>query len=458
VKQRRNTPMTFENSMLRTATLCLIALGAIMVYSASSGTSLLSHGDSFYFLKRYVASAVLGLVALSLMSRFGLEGLRRIAPTLLAVSFAGLVLVLLPGFGLEVNGARRWVGAGPLQIQPSELAKLALVLYAAGMIAARPERARSLHGARPLLLVAATMSALVVLEPDMGTAIVICLTLGAMLVVGGIKIRHLVGLVGALAILALVFSLSEPYRRARLVAFLNPWADTTGTGFQSVQAMIAIGSGGFSGVGLGESVQKLFYLPEAHTDMILAVIGEELGLAGISLVLFLYGMIAYAGLSAARKARDLHSKLVAAGITSVIVLQATINFFAVLGVLPLTGVPLPFISYGNSNLIVLLAGMGVLINIAQRGPARARSSEKAPPKRRRRQPRLKLVQGGKHGRRRETGRDAARGASADRKRSARATGPLLAIRKLADAKDRDRSRRDGRPRRAGARDRRRAAS
>jgi cell division protein FtsW len=299
----------------------------------------------------------------------------------------------------------------------------------------------------------------VVLEPDMGTAIVICLTLGAMLVVGGIKIRHLVGLVGALAILALVFSLSEPYRRARLVAFLNPWADTTGTGFQSVQAMIAIGSGGFSGVGLGESVQKLFYLPEAHTDMILAVIGEELGLAGISLVLFLYGMIAYAGLSAARKARDLHSKLVAAGITSVIVLQATINFFAVLGVLPLTGVPLPFISYGNSNLVVLLAGMGILINIAQReAPARARPGEKGTPKRRRRQPRLKLVQGGKPGRRRETGRAAARGASADRKRSARATGPLLAIRKLADAKDRDRSRRDGRPRRAGARDRRRAAS
>lgn len=449
--------MTFENSMLRTATLCLIALGAIMVYSASSGTSLLSHGDSFYFLKRYAASAVLGLIALSLMSRFGLEGLRRIAPTLLAVSFAGLVLVLLPGFGVQANGAQRWIGAGPLQVQPSELAKLALVLYAASMIADRPERARSLGDARPLLLVAATMAALVVLEPDMGTAIVICLTLGAMLVVGGIKIRHLLALVGALAFLALVFSIIEPYRRARLVAFLNPWADKQGTGFQSVQAMIAIGSGGFSGVGLGESVQKLFYLPEAHTDMILAVIGEELGLAGISVVLFLYGMIAYAGLSAARKARDLHAKLVAAGITSVIVLQATTNFFAVLGVLPLTGVPLPFISYGNSNLVVLLAGMGILINIAQReAPARARTGEKGTPKRRR-QPRLKLVQGGKHARRRQTGRDAARAPRAGRKRSARATGPLLAIRKLADAKDRDRSRRDGRPRRAGARDRRRAA-
>ena len=439
MKLRRNASMTFEHSMLRTATLCLIALGAIMVYSSSSGTSLLSHGDSFYFLKRYVASALLGLIALGVMSRIGLDGLKRLAPTLLAVSIGGLALVLLPGFGIEVNGARRWLGAGPLQIQPSELAKLALVLYAASLIATRPERTRSLHGARPLLLVSGAMAGLIILEPDMGTAVVICLTLGAMLVVGGIKVRHLLGLVGLLALAALVFSLAEPYRRARLVAFLDPWADTQGSGFQSVQAMIAIGSGGFFGVGLGESVQKLFYLPEAHTDMILAVIGEELGLAGISGVLFLYGMIAYAGLSAARKAKDLYSKLVAAGITSVIVLQATINFFAVLGVLPLTGVPLPFISYGNSNLIVLLAGMGVLCNIAQRSaPAKAKPRSKGAAKGRRPAP-LRLVDGGRPPGRRKEAR------------------PLRAIRKLADGQDRDRSRRDRRPRRAGARDRRRAA-
>jgi len=170
----------------------------------------------------------------------------------------------------------------------------------------------------------------------------------------------------------LLLALLEPYRRARLTAFLDPWADAHGTGFQSVQAMIAIGSGGPFGVGLGQSVQKLFYLPEAHTDMILAVIGEELGFVGIAGVLFLYGMIAYAGLRAARMARDLYSKLLAAGITSVILIQATVNFFAVLGVLPLTGVPLPFISYGNSNLVVLLAGMGILINVAQRPAAKAK--------------------------------------------------------------------------------------
>jgi cell division protein FtsW len=369
-RAKRET-MTFEHSLLRTATLCLIAFGAVMVYSASSGTTLLKGGgDSSEYLKRYLLSAGLGLVALSYFSRHGVAIAKRYTPLLLAASLGGLLLVLMPGFGLEANGARRWLGAGPLQIQPSELAKLALVLYAAGLIAAKPKRVRSLKGVRPLILVAAVMALLIVAEPDLGTAIVISLTLGALLVVSGVNMRHLGALAGGLFLCVLLLALLEPYRRARLTAFLDPWADAHGSGFQSVQAMIAIGSGGPFGVGLGQSVQKLFYLPEAHTDMILAVIGEELGFVGIAGVLFLYGMIAYAGLRAARMARDLYSKLLAAGITSVILIQATVNFFAVLGVLPLTGVPLPFISYGNSNLVVLLAGMGILINVAQRPAAR----------------------------------------------------------------------------------------
>jgi cell division protein FtsW len=411
--RREREAMTFEHSMLRTATLCLIAFGAVMVYSASSGTTLLSQGgDSSEYLKRYLLSAALGLGAMAYFSRHGVTTVRRLTPVILAVAVGGLVLVLLPGFGLEANGARRWLGAGPLQIQPSELAKLALVLYAASLIASKPSRTRSLEGVRPLILVAGAISGLILLEPDLGTAIVVCLTLGALLVVGGVRVRHLMTLAGALLFLALVFALLEPYRRARLTAFLDPWSDAQGGGFQSVQAMIAIGSGGPFGVGLGQSVQKLFYLPEAHTDMILAVIGEELGFVGISFVLFLYGMIAYAGLRAARTARDLYSKLLAAGITSVILLQATVNFFAVLGVLPLTGVPLPFISYGNSNLIVLLAGMGILVNVAQSRGAK---------------PRLRVVEG------------------------ARAK-----VRK-ADANDRDRSRGHRRARGAGAGGRRRAA-
>jgi cell division protein FtsW len=452
--------MTFEHSMLRTATLCLLALGAVMVYSASSGTTLLSEGgDSSYYLKRYLASALIGMCLLALLARSGLGAVRQAAPAILATAFAGLLLVLVPGFGLEVNGAKRWLGAGSFQIQPSEIAKLALVLYAAGVLAARPERARSLSGVRPLLVVGGAMAGLVVIEPDLGTAIVIALTLGAMLVAVGMKIRHLAMLAGALMLLALLFALSEPYRRERLTSFLNPWADNEGAGFQSVQAMIAIGSGGPFGVGLGESVQKLFYLPEAHTDMILAVIGEELGFAGIFAVLFLYGMIAYAGLRAAQKARDLYSKLVAAGITSVILSQATINFFAVLGILPLTGVPLPFISYGNSNLVVLLGGMGLLINISQQSAPAERAKRDRGLLRRGGKRRLRVVESSRGDTKRKARRKPARvsaARAASRGRAGRAAKPA-AIRKLSDGQDRGGSRRDRGPRRAGARDRRRAA-
>jgi cell division protein FtsW len=456
VKLGRGTRMTFEHSMLRTATLCLLALGAVMVYSASSGTSLLSEGgDSSHYLKRYAASALIGMVALTFLSRFGIAASRRFAPILLAVSLAGLLLVLVPGFGVEVNGARRWLGAGALQVQPSELAKLALVLYAAGLIAGSPARVLSLGGLRPLLLVSGAMAGLVLLEPDLGTSMVICLTVGALLVVSGVKVRDVLLLGTVLCALALIFTLIEPYRRERLVSFLNPWADSEGSGFQSVQAMIAIGSGGPFGVGLGESVQKLFYLPEAHTDMILAVIGEELGYAGILAVLFLYGMIAYAGLRAARKARDLYAKLIAAGVTSVILIQATVNFFAALGVLPLTGVPLPFISYGNSNLIVFLAAMGLLINVAQEGAARGATSEgtkggRAPAG----QKRLRLLEGGVR-----PGKDRSRDAGSRRRPASgrRAATTRAAIRRLVDGADRDRSRGDRRTRRAGAGGRRRAA-
>jgi cell division protein FtsW len=460
LRRQRSEPMTFEHSMLRTATFCLIAFGAIMVYSASSGTSLLSQGgDSSFYLKRYLGSAIVGLGVLTVLSRYGLDAIKRMTPILLACAFGGLLIVLLPGIGLDINGARRWLGAGPVQVQPSEIAKLALVLYGAALISADPARTRSLYGMRPLLLAGGVMAGLTILEPDLGTAIVIALTLGAILVVSGVKARHLLFLAGGLAFLALVVTLIEPYRRARLTSFLDPWGDTHGAGFQSVQAMIAIGSGGPFGVGLGESVQKLFYLPEAHTDMILAVIGEELGFAGIGAVLFLYGMIAYAGLRAARTARDLYSKLVAAGITSVILIQATINFFAVLGLLPLTGVPLPFISYGNSNLVVLMAGMGILINIAQHGGLRAerdgartaRSSSRRESTGAKRRKHLRVVSGGSSKPKRAArGRDSVSAGS-------RKKGSSLAIRKLTDAKDRDRSRRDGRTRGSGTGGRRRAA-
>jgi cell division protein FtsW len=353
----------------------MLALGAVMVYSASSAESLLDgSGDPSTYLKRYVLFGVVGLGAMLLAARRGLALVRRLTPLLLGASFLLTVAVMLPGVGVTVNGATRWLGAGPLQFQPSELLKVSLVLYAAQVLATRPRSVETLEGiAKPLLIVVGAAFALLMKQPDMGTTMVICFAIGCLLIVAGTPIRLIGTLACALAGLALLLAVVEPYRMARLTAFLNPFADAGDTGFQAVQGLTAIGSGGLFGVGLGESVQKIFYLPEAHTDMILAIIGEELGLVGIAGVAGLYAMIGYAGLRTAKAARDRYSKLLAAGITSLILCQATLNFFAVLGLAPLTGVPLPFISYGSTNLIVLLAGMGLLLNVAATGglPARA---------------------------------------------------------------------------------------
>ncbi len=399
-----------EYSILYTATLCLLAFGAVMVYSASSAESLLSGpGDPSFYLKRYLMCGALGLVLMHAASRHGLKLIKGLTPFLLIASFLLTAAVMIPHVGVTVNGATRWLGAGPLQFQPSELLKVSIVLYAAQSLAARPRASKTLRGLfNPLLIVVAAACLLLLKQPDMGTALVICLAIGMLLVAAGTPVRLLGGIFGTLVALAVLVALIEPYRRERLTSFLDPFSDAGDTGFQAVQALTAIGSGGFFGVGLGESVQKIFYLPEAHTDMILAVIGEELGLIGILGVIGLYGMIGFAGLRAAKLARDLYSKLLAAGITSLILCQATLNFFAVLGMAPLTGVPLPFLSYGSTNLVVLMGATGLLLNVAATG-GRAR--------RERAKPRLEAIDGGR------------------------------------DAQDRDRRGRHGGARRAGARGR-----
>jgi cell division protein FtsW len=368
-------PPPLEHGILLTATLCLLAAGAVMVYSASSARDLLGGGgDGTSYLIRYAIYGGLGLLAMRFLSRHGLEAVRQATPIILLVAFAGLFATMLPGIGVEINGARRWVGAGSLQFQPSELMKLALVLYAVQLLAMQPRRVLSLKGLiNPLLLIVGAACALVAVQPDLGTALVISFTVGALLVAAGVPLRSLGLIAGAAAFVVVVFALMEPYRRARLTVFLNPWADPGGSGFQSVQGQIALGSGGLFGRGLGQSVQKVFYLPEAHTDFVLAVIGEELGLVGILGLLFLYGLIAYAGFRVARAARSPYEQLLAAGITSLIVSQAALNTFTVLGLAPLTGVPLPFISYGSSNLLVLLASMGLLLNVAAGGQSRLRA-------------------------------------------------------------------------------------
>ena len=411
---RARVKRPIEYSILYTATLCMLAVGAVMVYSASSAESLLQgSGDPSFYLKRYVMFGLVGLVVLNIVSRRGLAAVRQLTPALLVTSFVLVVAVMLPGVGVTINGATRWLGAGPFQFQPSELLKLALILYAANLLAERPESVKTLSGlARPLLMVVGAACALLMLQPDMGTAMVICFAMGALLIAAGTPIRLIGILIGGLAALALALAVVEPYRMRRLTAFIDPFADAGDSGFQGVQALTAIGSGGLFGVGLGESVQKIFYLPEAHTDMILAIIGEEVGLIGIVGVAALYGMIGYAGLRTAKAARDRYSKLLAAGITSLILCQATLNFFAVLGMAPLTGVPLPFISYGSTNLIVLLGGMGLLMNVAATGGLPARRSK----------PRLRAIDGGRYGKDRDRDRRDGRARGAGARRRGRATG------------------------------------
>ena len=369
-RPRRVAP-PLEHRMLITATLCLLAFGAVMVYSASSPLGVLSSrgGTGTSEFIRYLIFGALGLAGMHVLSRGGVTLLApKIAGAMLLGSFLLLLLVLVPGFGVQVNGARRWFAAGPIQFQPSEVMKLALVLYVARYLAEHPKRLRGFREAvAPIAVVAAPACLLVVVEPDLGTTLVVAFSIGTMLVAAGMPARHLGLLAGIAAACVLVLALAQPYERARLTSFLHPWAAATksSAGYQAVQGQIALGSGGLLGVGLGRSVQKTFYLPEAQTDFILAVIGEELGVLGIFGVVFLYGMIAYAGLRTARRAAGRYAKLLATGLTSLILCQGLLNIFVVLGLAPLTGVPLPFISYAPTNLCIMLAAVGLLLNIAR---------------------------------------------------------------------------------------------
>ena len=351
-----------DQRVLTLATLGLVAFGLVMVYSATSAAAALGNGDSMEFLERQAAYAVLGIVLMTAASRFDYHRLRYLAPALLlaALALCAAVLVVSPA----INGAHRWFLLGPASFQPSELAKLALCLFAAMYLARRPPPRTFGELMRPLGLLTGIFCALILLEPDLGTTISLCVMMLALLLVAGVPIRLLTGAALVAVAVGLVAIWAEPYRRARVFSFLDPWSDAQNSGFQIIQAMIGIGSGGFTGVGLGEGPQKALYLPEAHTDMIFAVVGEELGLVGSVFVIGCFAAFGYAGFRVALHCRDPFGKLLAAGLTALVCGQAAINLAAVLGIAPLTGIPLPFVSYGGSSLIVLLVSVGILLNIA----------------------------------------------------------------------------------------------
>jgi len=332
------------------------------VYSATSASAAIGNGDPMSYLKRQAVYALIGLVFMIVASRFDYHRLRYIAPPFLLVALGLCTAVLV--LGPAINGARRWFVFGPASFQPSELAKLALCLFASVYLARRRAPRTLGELVKPLGLLTGIFCALIVVEPDLGTTITLCGMMLAILLVAGVPTRLLVTATLAATAVGTLAIWFEPYRRARFFSFLHPWSDAEGSGFQIVQATIGIGSGGFTGAGLGQGVGKISYLPEAHTDMIFAVIGEELGLIGSTFVIVAFAALALVGFRIALRCPDRFGKLLATGITALVCGQAAINLAATLGIAPLTGIPLPFVSYGGSSLVVLLAAVGVLLNIA----------------------------------------------------------------------------------------------
>jgi cell division protein FtsW len=366
-----------EYHILILVTLALVAFGLVMVYSATSAKAAIGNGNPMSYLERQGIYALLGLILLAAASRFDYRRLRTLAPGLVLVSL-GLCLAVLV-VAQPINGARRWLTLGPATFQPSELAKIALAIWAAGYLS-RKKPPRTLGElVRPVGLLVGLFCLLILAEPDLGTVIAIVVMLAGILLVAGTPLRVLGGGFGIAMFLGLAAIWFAPYRRARIFSFLDPWKDAQGAGFQTVQAMIGLGSGGLFGVGLGQGVTKINYLPEAHTDMIMAVIGEELGLVGVTAVILAYAAFAYAGLRLALGCKDPFGKRLAAGLVALICGQAVINLAAVLGLAPLTGIPLPLVSYGGSSLVVALASVGILLNIASghAAPARAQVPDRS---------------------------------------------------------------------------------
>ena len=359
-------PATY--ALLLLAVGALTVIGLVMVLSASSVQALRNHGSSWYFFNRQLAWVAIGTTAMLLASRVDYRLWRRAAVPLLGLAALLMALVLVPGIGIQVSGSSRWLGHGPLRFQPSELAKLGLVLFAADLLARRSHLMDDWRETlRPLVGVFMGLAVLLMSQPDLGTTLVCGCIVVAVLFLAGAPLPGIGVLVAGAGLATLVLARIEPYRWQRMSSFLDPFADAANTGYQAAQGRVALASGGLTGVGLGASRAKWGFLPAAHTDFIFAIIGEELGLAGALVVLALFAGLAYLGVRTALRAPDRFGLLLAGGVTAWMVGQAAINMGAVVGLLPITGVPLPFVSSGGSSLVPMMAGMGMVLNITRHG-------------------------------------------------------------------------------------------
>lgn len=361
--RRRRKPSDYLITL--SATL-LLAIGVVMVFSSSSVRALEDYGDPYYFLKRQLVWGVLGLFGMGFASGIDYWHYRKLVNAAFAFNLLLLCVVLIPGVGQVSHGARRWLGFGSLTLNPAEVMKLTWVAFIATHLSAEQARIkRFFTGLCPFLAGAGVIFLLILKQPDLGTALTIAGTTFVMLFAGGAQLFHLFGVAMCAVPAFLWAALSEEYRKQRILSFLNPWADPSDTGYHIIQALYALGSGGLFGMGLGSGRQKMLYLPEAHTDFIFAILGEELGFIGAATVVVLFFLFAWRGYRIAMTAPDAMSCLLATGITTVITLQAIINMGVVTASLPITGIPLPFLSSGGSSLVFTMAGVGVLLNISR---------------------------------------------------------------------------------------------
>ncbi|OJH34214.1 putative lipid II flippase FtsW [Cystobacter ferrugineus] len=357
-------PVRFD-ALLLCAVLSLVSLGLVMVYSASAVMAQDKLGDSLYFLHRHLLAAGIGVVAMAVGMKVGWRRLARFAYPLLLVTLVLLVLVLIPGIGTTVGGARRWIRLPGFSLQPAEVAKFAWVVYLSYSLAKKREKVATFSvGFLPHLLLCGLLVGLCMLQPDFGSSVLLVFLLFALLFAAGTKLSYLVGSVLLALPLAYAAIATSPYRMKRVLAFLDPWAHRHDIGYQVAESLMSIGSGGLTGLGLGDGRQKLFFLPEAHTDFIFAIIGEELGLLGVGVLVGLYALIIWRGIRASLAAPEAFGTYLGLGLTSIIAVQAAVNMCVAMGLLPTKGLTLPFVSYGGSSLVVLMGGAGVLLSLS----------------------------------------------------------------------------------------------
>jgi len=388
---RTKTPIYYT---LLSLTFILLAFGIVMIPSASSVVAYLGHKDSFFFLWRQLAYLALGVTLLFVFSKIDYRWLRKLAPLGMLATFITLAMVLMPGFGRAAGGASRWIELAGFRFQPSEMAKLSFVLYTADVLARSGKNPVKLTElAKPLGIPFLIVGALIMKQPDLGTFLIIAISVFSMLFISGTRLRELFAAAAAGLFMIAMLILVEPYRFARLTAFLDPWADPKKKGFQIIQSLLAFGSGGLHGVGLGLSRQKFGYLPAPYTDFIFAVIGEELGLPGTLTVVFVFLLLALVIMVAVRRCEDRFARLLGGGIGAMIISQAVINMGAVTGIMPITGIPLPLISFGGTSLVLTLAGIGILLNLTTRTRNKKRGvkSENNDLRRRNGRPRLSQI-------------------------------------------------------------------